>query len=59
MLFLGDLERIYPGAVALAPRSRSGKILAHWNIGLQTLAHGSYAVIDRTVQAIVVTKANR
>ena len=43
-MFLGDLERIYPGAVALASRDRTGKILAHlehWPSN--PLAQGSYA----------------
>lgn len=43
-LFLGDLERIYPRAVALATRDRTGKILAHlehWPSN--PLAQGSYA----------------
>lgn len=43
-LFLGDLDRIYPGAVARATRDRTGKVLAHlehWPSN--PLTQGSYA----------------
>lgn len=42
--FLGDLERIYPGAIAKATRDRAGKLLVHlehWPSN--PLAQGSYA----------------